>query len=83
MSMLGGVSAQCTNWELINLMFPDSGYEDQCVWLVGIYVSKVWEDLFVRDRAGLDGDKFFGYLRFKYKAAQLGSRSYFGAIPGL
>ena len=81
--MLGGGSGQCSNWELINLMFSEYGYEDQCVWLVGVYVAKVWEDLFVRDRTWLVGDKFFGYLRFKYKAAQLGSRAIFGVIPGL
>ena len=81
--MLGGASMQCSNWELINLLFPKSGYEDQCVWLVGIYVAKVWEDIYVRDRSGFDGYKFFGYLRFKYKAAQLGARACFGAIHGL
>ena len=32
-SMLGGSSNQCSNWELINFLFPKSGFEDQCVWL--------------------------------------------------
>ena len=83
LSMLGGASVQCSNWELITFLFPKSGFEDHCVWLVGIYVAKVWEDMFVRERSGLEGDQFFGYLCFKYKAAQLGARACFGAIHGL
>ena len=83
LSMLGGASVQCSNWELITFLFPKSGFEDHCVWLVGNYVAKVWEDMFVRERSGLEGDQFFGYLCFKYKAAQLGARACFGAIHGL
>ena len=53
------------------------------VWMVGTYVAKVWEELFVRGKQRIRLDVFFGFLKFKYKAAQFGARQALGYIPGL
>ena len=36
-------SAQCSDWELVNLLFPGSAGENEAVWLVGTYVAWVWK----------------------------------------
>ena len=81
--MLGISSVNVSNWELINLHLPSSGWEKETVWLIGTYVAKAWEETFVRDKAWLRGDQFFGYLRFKYKSDQCGARMPLNLIPGL
>ena len=48
-----------------------------------IYVARVWEDTFVRGRAWLRAEQFFGFLRFKYRSDQLGARMPLATIPGL
>ena len=78
-----GVSSQISNWELINLYLPSTSFEKEIVWLVGTYVAGVWSEIFIRNGAFLKGDQFFGFLKFKYKAAQLGSRMPLSAIPGI
>ena len=83
MDMLGISSVNASNWELINLHLPSSGWEKETVWLIGTYVAKAWEETFVRDKAWLRGDQFFGYLRFKYKSDQCGARMPLNLIPGL
>ena len=41
-------------------------------WIIGSYVSKVWRN----DEGGTICEaELFGYLRYKFKALQLGSRS--------
>ena len=65
--MLGVSSANASNWELINLHLPKSGSEKESVWLIGTYVARTWEEAFVRGRAWLRAEQFFGFLRFKYK----------------
>ena len=78
-----GVSSRISNWELINLYLPSTSFEKEIVWLVGTYVAGVWSEIFIRNGAFLKGDQFFGFLKFKYKAAQLGSRMPLSAIPGI
>ena len=78
-----GVSLQISNWELINLYSPSTRFEKEVVWLVKTYVAGVWSEIFIRNGAFLKGDQFFGFLKFKYKAAQLGSRMPLSAIPGI
>ena len=81
--MLGVNSANASNWELLNLHLPRSGNEKETVWLIGTYVERTWEDIFVHGRAWLRGEQFFGFLRFKYKADQFGARMPLNVIPGL
>ena len=72
--ILGVGSAQCSDWELLNLLFPGSSVENEAVWLVGSYTAWVWKEIFTFGRAWLRAEQFFGFLRFKYKADQLGAR---------
>ena len=81
--MLGAGGAQVSNWEMINLVLPTSTLEKEIVWLIGSYVTRVWEEIFVRGGSLVKADQFFGFLRFKYRVAQMGSRTPLNFIPGL
>ena len=81
--LLGLNSALVSNWELINFLFPGSSSDKEAVWLIGTYIAGAWEETFVRGRAWLRAEQFFGFLRFKYKSDQLGARVSLGFIPGL
>ena len=78
-----GSSAQCSNWELLNLFLPSSNSDKESVWLVGTYVARVWEETFVRGRSWLRAEQFFGFSCFKYRSDQLGARMPLAIIPGL
>ena len=78
-----GSNSQISNWELINLFIPSTRFEKEVVWLVGTYVAEVWLSIFSRGSTCLKSDQFFGFLTFKYKAAQLGSRMPLNVIPGI
>ena len=79
--LMGGNCDCVSNWELINLFLPGSRREKDLVWMIGMYIVKVWEEIYVRGKPRLRMEVFFGFLKFKYKSAQLGSR--LGIIPGL
>ena len=81
--MLGDNSGQCSDWELLNLFHPSSNSEKESIWLIGTYVARVWEETFVRGGTMVKGEQFFGFLRFKYKTAQLGARLSLCTIPGM
>ena len=83
LEVLGWNNAVVSNWELINLFLPVSFRDKDMVWMLGTYVAKVWEELFVRGKQRIRLDVFFGFLKFKYKAAQFGARQALGYIPGL
>ena len=72
--ILGGDSAHCSDWELVNLLFPGSASENEAVWLVGSYIAWVWREVYIHGKTRLRADQFFGFLRFKYKSDQLGAR---------
>ena len=82
LDLLGG-SSHLSNWELINLFLPSTRFEKEIVWVVGSYVAEVWSEMFSKRGNHLKADQFFGFLKFKYKAAQLGSRMPLRAIPGI
>ena len=79
--LMGGNCDCVSNWEIINLFLPGSRREKDLVWMIGMYIVKVWEEIYVRGKPRLRMEAFFGFLKFKYKSAQLGSR--LGIIPGL
>ena len=83
MGMLEIGYVHLSNWELLNLLSPNSKSDKETVWLIGTYVARTWEDIFVRGKAWLRAEQFFGFLRFKYRADQLGSRLPLGFISGL
>ena len=81
--LLGWNNAAVSNWELLNLFLPGSSKRKELVWMLGTYVAKVWEDVHVRGKTRVRWETFFGFLSFKYKAAQLGARLSLDVNPGL
>ena len=65
-----GNNSHISNWELINLCLPGTRFEKEAVWLVGTHVAEVWSAIFSRGGSLMKSDKFFGFLKFKYKASQ-------------
>ena len=62
------------NWSLINFFMPKNDYEDEAVWLVGNYVALIWKELYVHTTDELKEEEFFGFLSFKFREDQRGSR---------
>ena len=80
--MLGLTCSNCSNLELISLKFPGSLGDKEGVWLIGTFISWVWEKIFIRGAPGLKKEEFFGFLKFKYRMAhQLGTS--LGVLPEL
>ena len=67
---------QCSDWEVLNLVFPTTNSEKAIVWLIGVFVEYVWSS-----SNDITLDKFFGYLSFKYKEG--GGSSKIGWLEGL
>ena len=57
------------DWDLVNLLFPNSSHDSEIVWLISLYVQYVWEMVQVKKQEVIL-EKFFGYLTFKYKMQQ-------------
>ena len=72
-----------SNEVLIRYKFPACENDKEIVWLIGNYTMKAWESIYVRGKGYLNGDEFYGFLKFKYKADQLGSWHTLRNIPGL
>ena len=60
--------------KLINLQFPSSSYDTELVWLICNYTTKVWNDIFVNGESHINSEELFGFLKFKFKQDQQGSR---------
>ena len=58
-----------TDWNIINLFFPNSSRGQELVWLVSTYVLYVWETVYIKKKE-VELDKFFGFLTFKFKMHQ-------------
>ena len=48
--------------------------EKEVAWLLGTYIEKIWNDVTYQGMNAVKIDEFFGYLKFKYRMDQLGSR---------
>ena len=68
-----GQQLNMSDWELINLFFPSSSFDQEVVWLISTYVLFVWENAFMRD-ADVKQEQFFGFLTYKYREHQLVSK---------
>ena len=64
--VLGVSCDHCSDWEIVNLQFPRSRDGKKGVWLIGTFVARVWEEIFVRSGQRLQKKQFFGFLKFKY-----------------
>ena len=72
---LGQMGAGVDDWEIINLLFVNSCYDREIVWLVSSYVHYVWEMVQAKKQE-VRLDKFFGFLTFKYKMHQTTSHDH-------
>ena len=62
-----------SDWELINILFPSSSFDQEVVWLISTYVLFVWENAFMWD-ADVKQEQVFGFLFYKYREYQLVSK---------
>ena len=67
---LCGQGLRSSNWELLNYILPNTQYEQGVLWLIGMYVKYAWDQCHVRNSRVLL-EKFFGFLKFKYKSSDL------------
>ena len=82
-NLLDVEQADISDEKLINLCLPNNRRCNEVIWLLGTYVGEVWRSIFVKGAPELNEDQFFGYLKFKYRADQLGARMPLNSIPGL
>ena len=66
-------SSNISNMDLITLNFPKNTNDLFCVWLIGNYMETIWNTVYVQN-VHLRKERVFRYLKFKYKADQLGAR---------
>ena len=59
--------------DILGLSFLNGPDDTSCVWLVGTYVEYMWRDIFIK-KVQPNSDEMFGFLKYKYKADQLGAR---------
>ena len=62
-----------SDWDILNLFFPGSDFENEVVWILSSYVLFIWSNVFVRN-AEVKLEQFFGFLTYKYKEHQNSSR---------
>ena len=60
--------------QLLSLNFRKSAKDDEITWLISTYVAEVWNLLEKKKVRQVSRDKLFGFLRFKYRADQVGAR---------
>ena len=70
-----------SNEQILGYRFQKSHKDVEVVWLLGNYLSKVWDEIFHKGKNHLNFEELFGFLKFKYKADQVGYR-YPLTIPG-
>ena len=72
--ILGLVQGSVDNHALISLNFPKSKHEKEVMWLLGSYIEQIWHSIQSEGASFVDKKKIFGFLKFKFRASQLGSR---------
>ena len=62
------------NGQILGYRFQKSSKDNEVVWLLGNYLNKVWDDIYHRGKNNLNFEELFGFLKYKYKTDQVGSR---------
>ena len=57
--------ADLSNMEFLMMMFPKEHFEDEMVWLLGVYMGWVYEEAVVKGRV-LGDEHIRGYMRYMY-----------------
>ena len=73
-SIIPSGTSALSNMQLLTLDIPKFDEEKSYVWILGNYMELVWKLVHLQG-VHLGKEKLFGYLKFKYKAEQLGARN--------
>ena len=76
-----GVGVPCER--LISFLFPKSHFDKEVVWLIGSYLTEVWNQLYHQKKSHIKSEELFGFLKYKYRTDQQGARIQLRSIPGL
>ena len=71
------------NLDLISLNFSRNSYEKEIVWLIASYISEIWKTFEKQSDQTVNKENLFGFLKYKYKKNQMGSRLQLQEIPDL
>ena len=63
-----------SNLEVLSLKFSAAKENRTIVWLIGSYVTEVWR-IIKHEGSHINKEKFFGYLKFKYRSERLRNES--------
>ena len=66
---MGQMGPNVTDWDIINLFFPNLRRGREILWLVSNYIIYVWETVSIKKKE-FKIDKFYGFLTFKFKMHQ-------------
>ena len=66
---MGQMGPNVTDWDIINLFFPNLTRGREILWLVSNYIIYVWETVNIKKQE-VKLDKFYGFLTFKFKMHQ-------------
>ena len=67
-------SISVTNLDLITLNLPKIKADGEVAWLIGIFLEETWKFFKGNEGNRLSERKLFGFLKFKFRADQLGAR---------
>ena len=73
LNILGVDCSSYSDFELLTLQLPRSSKDTELVWIMSTYVHTAWRQL-NSEESEFSVEKFFGYLKFKYKSYQCGAR---------
>ena len=77
------LNVSVSDWSLIHYFAPRNDYENETVWLIGNFIAKAWKELQGNNVPQLKDERFFGFLKYKFKEDQRGARTGLRDIPGL
>ena len=80
LGLLSEQSAQCSNFELINLMFEKHLMDLESVWLVVTFVEYVWMEKVLRNKI-VKLEQAIGHIKLRYKANQASRKPLLGHMP--
>ena len=77
--------SMCTisNLDLITLNFPKCQSDTTAVWVLGSYLEETWREIYTEGSRCLKRGRLFGFLKYKYRKDQIGSRVQLLNIPEL
>ena len=72
-----------SNLDLITLNFSKCESDTTVVWVLGSYLEEAWREIYTEGSRSLKRGRLFGFLKYKYRKDQMGSRVQLLNIPEL